>query len=95
MTDLSTKHVPAPAHEAEDPDGSIGGGIRRLFGRNWKTNLAALGTFVVGIVVPFVQSGLPQTPEEWARAAATMVITAGFGASKDFDKSHTQRKGGR
>ncbi len=90
MSDVTNPHpvAPGPARPPEDEEGLIGGGLRKLFGRSWKTTVTGLITIACG-VVPLV----PGVPDNIAKIAAVLLpIVAGGGllVAKDGNVSGTR-----
>ena len=59
--------------------------MKKILGENWKTNLAAIAAFVMGIpaAVGAITNWAHHEPADWRGAAVALVVAAGLACAKD------------
>ena len=65
--------------------------MKKYLGPNWKTNLAAIISFLMG-VPPFVTAATNwwhHQPADWRGAIGALVVAAGLAVAKDGDNHST------
>jgi undecaprenyl pyrophosphate phosphatase UppP len=65
--------------------------MKKILGMNWRTNLAAVVSFVMGVpaAVGAITNWLHHEPADWRGAAVALVVAFGFAMSKDSQTHST------
>lgn len=65
--------------------------MKKILGINWKTNLAAVAAFVMGVpaAVVAITNWAHHEPADWRGATVALVVAAGLACAKDSSTHST------